>query len=152
MLPQPSHDRTAPAPNAVEPGTAPRRRSGHQTMWCYASNFEEWREHAGAAIAAYNKTMAVGGLQSTAERAAAAVAYKIDAGYRAFQRPKVHDDDAHPSLGHEHRVHVAAHRRLSVRLRHSRSNTSTEYSLPPGCSTRTPALSPDPQARGPQSP
>ena len=52
-------------------------------MWCYARDVNEWREQAGAVIEAYNKAMAAGALQSTAERAAAAVAYKIDPGYKA---------------------------------------------------------------------
>ena len=53
-------------------------------MWCYARDVDEFREQAGAVIEAYNKATAAGALQSTAERAAAAVAYKIDAGYRNF--------------------------------------------------------------------
>ena len=53
-------------------------------MWCYARDVNEWREQAGAVIEAYNKATAAGTLQSTAQCAAAAVAYKIDAGYRAF--------------------------------------------------------------------
>ena len=55
-----------------------------QAMWCYARDVDEFREQAGAVIEAYNKATAAGALQSTAERAAAAVAYKIDAGYRNF--------------------------------------------------------------------
>ena len=42
------------------------------------------REHAGAVIAAYKKALEAGALQSTAERAAAAVAYKIDPGYHEY--------------------------------------------------------------------
>ena len=55
-----------------------------QAMWCYARDVDEFREQAGAVIEAYNKATAAGALQSTAERAAAAVAYKINAGYRNF--------------------------------------------------------------------
>ena len=55
-----------------------------QAMWCHARDVDEFREQAGAVIDAYNKAMAAGALQSTAERAAAAVAYKIDPGDGAF--------------------------------------------------------------------
>ena len=51
-------------------------------MWVHARDADKFREHAGAVIAAYKKALEAGALQSTAERAAAAVAYKIDPGYR----------------------------------------------------------------------
>ena len=55
-----------------------------QKMWCNARDNDEFREQAGAVVAAYNKAMEAGALQSTAERAAAALAYKIDPGYREY--------------------------------------------------------------------
>ena len=65
-----------------------------QAMWCYARDVNEWREQAGAVIEAYNKATAAGTLQSTAQRAAAAVAYKIDPGYRAFINDDKHSLEA----------------------------------------------------------
>ena len=55
-----------------------------QKMWCHARDVDEFHEQAGAVIAAYKKSLAAGAMQSTAERAAAAVAYKIDPGYREY--------------------------------------------------------------------
>ena len=55
-----------------------------QKMWCHARDADEFHEQAGAVIAAYNKALEAGALQSTAERAAAALAYTIDPGYREY--------------------------------------------------------------------
>lgn len=55
-----------------------------QKMWVHARDADEFREQAGAVVDAYNKAMEAGALESTAERAAAAVAYKIDPGYREY--------------------------------------------------------------------
>ena len=55
-----------------------------QTMYCHARDTDEFHEQAGAVIEAYNKALEAGALESTAERAAAAVAYKIDPGYREY--------------------------------------------------------------------
>ena len=56
-----------------------------QKMYCATvRDADEFREQAGAVIAAYKKAMQAGALQSTAERAAAAVAYKIDPHYRSY--------------------------------------------------------------------
>ena len=56
-----------------------------QKMWVHAHDEDKFREHAGAVIAAYNKALEAGALQSTAERAAAAAAYAIDgSGYREY--------------------------------------------------------------------
>ena len=64
-------------------------------MWCYARDVDEFREQAGAVIEAYNKATAAGALQSKAERAAAAIAYKIDPGYRTF----INDSTSNPPQG-----------------------------------------------------
>ena len=55
-----------------------------QKMYCHARDTDEFHEQAGAVIEAYNKALEAGALESTAERAAAAVAYKIDPGYREY--------------------------------------------------------------------
>ena len=56
-----------------------------QKMWVMAHDEDKFLEHAGPAIAAYNKALEVGAMQSTAERAAAAAAYAIeDSGYREY--------------------------------------------------------------------
>ena len=56
-----------------------------QKMWVHSHDEDKFREHAGAVVDAYNKALEAGALQSTAERAAAAVAYKIDdSGYREY--------------------------------------------------------------------
>ena len=53
-------------------------------MYCFARDTDEFHEQAGAVIAAYKKALEAGALESTAKRAAAAVAYKIDPGYREY--------------------------------------------------------------------
>ena len=55
-----------------------------QKMWVHSNDAVKFREQAGAVIAAYKKALEAGALQSTAERAAAAVASKIDPGYRVY--------------------------------------------------------------------
>ena len=55
-----------------------------QKMWVHSNDAVKFREQAGAVIAAYQKALEAGALQSTAERAAAAVASKIDPGYRVY--------------------------------------------------------------------
>ena len=55
-----------------------------QKMYCNARDVDEFHEQAGAVIEAYNKALEAGALESTAERTAAAVAYKIDPGYREY--------------------------------------------------------------------
>ena len=55
-----------------------------QKMFVIAHDEDKFREHAGPVIAAYKKALEAGVLESTAERAAAAVAYKIDPGYREY--------------------------------------------------------------------
>ena len=57
-----------------------------QKMFVVARDDDKFREHAGPVIAAYKKALEAGVLESTAERAAAAVAYKIDPGSRAIAR------------------------------------------------------------------
>ena len=56
-----------------------------QKMWVHSNDAVKFREQAGAVIAAYNKALEAGALESTAERAAAAAAYAIDdSGYREY--------------------------------------------------------------------
>ena len=56
-----------------------------QKMWVHAHDEDKFLEHAGPVIAAYNKALEVGAMQSTAERAAAAAAYAIkDSGYHEY--------------------------------------------------------------------
>ena len=56
-----------------------------QQMWVVADDDDKFREHAGAVIAAYKKSLEAGAMQSTAERAAAAAAHAIDdSGYHEY--------------------------------------------------------------------
>ena len=56
-----------------------------QKMFVHAPDEDKFREHARAVVAAYEKALEAGALQSTAERAAAAAAYAIDdSGYREY--------------------------------------------------------------------
>ena len=56
-----------------------------QKMWVVAHDDDKFREHAGAVIAAYKKSLEAGAMQSTAERAAAAAAHAIDdSGYHEY--------------------------------------------------------------------
>ena len=78
-------DKTCGGASSVdEPAGFEQLPAAVQKMWVHARDADKFREQAGAVVAAYNKAMEAGALQSTAERAAAAVAYTIDPGYREY--------------------------------------------------------------------